>query len=40
MVSGAVPPWLAAERLLSYFAAWGGEPQARYLELIGARTTN
>jgi REP-associated tyrosine transposase len=40
LASGGVPPWLAAEHLLSYFATRGGEPRARYDEFIGARTTN
>ena len=30
----AGPRWLAIERLLGFFAMWGGEPRARYAQFV------
>jgi REP-associated tyrosine transposase len=39
LVGGDVPPWLAVDRLLAYFATRGGEPRARYFDFIAAPAT-
>ena len=36
VLDGCAPPWLDCERLLSYFAEAGGDPRARYAELVEA----
>jgi putative transposase len=35
VVDGANPAWVARERLLAYFDGLGGEPAARYADLVG-----
>ena len=37
LADGPPPHWLDVDRLLSYFAAWGGEPRRGYSECVEAR---